>query len=198
MKLLLTAICMMCSLLAKGNTLDTLLNIAENYHQVEKAVMLLKKPNPMIDRIPCIPPLRATNFQRIRVSSTYGIRLHPILNKYRHHSGIDMPGYYGEQVYATANGIVEYTGENGLIGKFIRLRHAYGFSTLYGHLSAIGVAIHDNVRIGQIIGYIGSTGRSTGPHLHYGISKNGREQDPLPYCYLYFRWQKMLKREGKR
>ncbi|MCM1302089.1 MAG: M23 family metallopeptidase [Alistipes senegalensis] len=198
MKLLFTTLCMTCSLLTKGSTLDTLLNMAQNYHQIEKAVMLLKRPDPTVDRIPCIPPLRATDIQHIRVSSTYGIRLHPILNEYKHHSGIDLPGYYGERVYATANGIVESTGETALIGKFIRLRHAYGFSTLYGHLSAIAVVIHDNVRIGQIIGYIGNTGRSTGPHLHYGISKNGREQDPLPYCYLYFQWQKMLKCEGKR
>jgi len=65
-------------------------------------------------------------------------------------------------------------------------------------LSSIDVAERDSVHIGQAIGRVGSTGRSTGPHLHYGVSKNGIEQNPLPYCYLYLRWQKMLIGEGKK
>ena len=198
MKLLFTAICTMCSLLSKGSTLDTLLNLAENHHQIAKTITLLGPSASVITRIPCISPLYPDDLRRIPVSSYYGRRIHPLLHEYKHHSGIDLPGNMGEPVHAAADGVIIETGETPIIGMFIRIRHAYGFSTLYGHLSKIEVMRGDTIHIGQMIGKVGNTGRSTGPHLHYGISKNGREQDPLPYCYLYFQWQKMLKREGKR
>lgn len=188
----------MCSLLAKGSTLDTLLNIAENHLQVEKTITLLKPSASVITRIPCISPLYPDDLRRIPVSSYYGRRLHPLLHEYKHHSGIDLPGNMGEPVHATANGVIIETGKTPTIGKFVRIRHAYGFTTLYGHLSKIEVMQGDTIRIGRMVGKVGSTGRSTGPHLHYGISKNGREQNPLPYCYLYIWWQKMLKSEDKR
>lgn len=196
--LLFAAICTMCSLLAKGSTLDTLLNIAENHLQVEKTITLLKPSASVITRIPCISPLYPDDLRRIPVSSYYGRRLHPLLHEYKHHSGIDLPGNMGEPVHATANGVIIETGKTPTIGKFVRIRHAYGFTTLYGHLSKIEVMQGDTIRIGRMVGKVGSTGRSTGPHLHYGISKNGREQNPLPYCYLYIWWQKMLKSEDKR
>lgn len=104
----------------------------------------------------------------------------------------------GEPVHATADGVIIETGKNSMIGMFVRIRHAYGFSSLYGHLSKIEIEKDDTVRIGRVIGKVGSTGRSTGPHLHYGISKNGREQDPQPYCYLYLKWRMMSIREGKK
>lgn len=189
---------MMCSLSAKGSAFDTLLNIAENYHQVEKTITLLKPPASVIFRIPCISPLHPKDLRRIPVSSYYGRRLHPLLHEYKHHSGIDLPGDMGEPVHATADGVIIETGITPTIGKFVKIRHAYGFTTLYGHLSEIEVMQGDTIRIGRMVGKVGSTGRSTGPHLHYAIRKNGREQNPLPYCYLYLNWQRMSKREGKR
>lgn len=178
--------------------IERLLLIATNYSQVEKTIMLLKHPNTIITSVPCISPLQAEDLRRIPVSSNYGQRLHPILHEYKHHAGIDLPGNLGEWVYATAEGMVAKVGQAATIGKFIRLRHNYGFTTLYGHLSSIDVVESDSVHIGQAIGRVGSTGRSTGPHLHYGVTKNGVEQNPLPYCYLYLRWQKMLNRVGKK
>lgn len=177
--------------------IDKLLSLASNYQQVEKTVMLLMQPNKVITQIPCISPLQAEDLRHIPVSSAYGQRLHPILNEYKHHSGVDLPGILGERVYATANGTVAEVGENKVIGKFVKLTHAYGFTTVYGHLSQIKVIDNGTVHIGQVIGAVGNTGRSTGPHLHYGIKKNGKEQNPLPYCYLYLHWLKMLNREGK-
>lgn len=177
--------------------IDKLLSMASNYQQVEKTVMLLMQPNKVITQIPCISPLQAEDLRHIPVSSAYGQRLHPILNEYKHHSGVDLPGILGERVYATADGIVAEVGENKVIGKFVKLTHAYGFTTVYGHLSQIKVIDNETVHIGQVIGLVGNTGRSTGPHLHYGIKKNGKEQNPLPYCYLYLHWLKMLNREGK-
>lgn len=195
---LLGYICISCLLAADSGKIERLICLAADYRQVEKAVMLLRDPDPTVMRIPCIPPLRAEDFRKIATSSPYGLRLHPILKEYKHHAGIDLPGKFGQEVYATADGIVLATGQNEGIGKYVRLQHAFGFTTVYGHLSGINVSASDSVHIGQAIGRVGSTGRSTGCHLHYGIRKNGREQDPLPYCYLYLRWRKMSIREGKK
>lgn len=177
---------------------DRLLFLAESYSQVEKTIALLDPPTSVITRIPCISPLYSEDLRKIPVSSYYGRRLHPILNEYKHHSGIDLPGHMGEPVHAAADGTVASTGESQTIGKFIKIRHAYGFTTIYGHLNAIEVSQGDTIRIGQRIGKVGSTGRSTGPHLHFAIRKNGREQNPLPYCYLYLKWRTMSIREGKK
>ena len=146
--------------------IDKLLSMASNYQQVEKTIMLLMQPNKVITRIPCISPLQAEDLRHIPVSSAYGQRLHPILNEYKHHSGVDLPGILGERVYATADGTVAEVGENKVIGKFVKLTHAYGFTTVYGHLSQIKVTDNGTVHIGQVIGLVGNTGRSTGPHLH--------------------------------
>jgi len=177
---------------------DRLLTLATSYRQVEKTIALLKPSVSVITRIPCISPLYSEDPRRISVSSYYGQRLHPLLHEYKHHSGIDLPGDLGEPVHATADGTIIETGETPAIGKFVRIRHAYGFTTLYGHLNEMHVSQSDTVRIGRTIGRVGSSGRSTGPHLHYAVAKNGKEQNPLPYCYLYLNWQKMLNREGKK
>lgn len=186
----LTLFCSAICAVSLQDPIDGLLDLCRSYDHVEKTISLLKQSDTRLDQVPCISPLRAEDFRHLRVSSAYGTRLHPILNEYKHHSGVDLPGEMGEKVYATANGVVESTGQGRAIGKYIKIRHGYGFRSVYGHLSKILVVQHDSVRIGQVIGQVGSTGRSTGPHLHYGISKNGIEQDPLPYCYLYLRWQK--------
>ena len=132
--------------------IDKLLSMASNYQQVEKTIMLLMQPNKVITRIPCISPLQAEDLRHIPVSSAYGQRLHPILNEYKHHSGVDLPGILGERVYATADGTVAEVGENKVIGKFVKLTHAYGFTTVYGHLSQIKVTDNGTVHIGQVIG----------------------------------------------
>lgn len=172
--------------------LANLLAMATNYRQVERCTNLIPYSELIMD-IPCISPLYADDFRHLYISSYYGQRLHPILNEYKHHSGIDLPGHTGDNVYATANGVVKKVNQDPTIGKFVRIRHKYGFDTIYGHLSAQKVQYGDSVRIGNVIGIVGSTGRSTGPHLHYGITKNNIQQDPLPYCYLYMKWIKRNK-----
>lgn len=178
--------------------IERLLCMATDYLQVEKTVMLLPTNSPIITRIPCISPLQTKDLRHVPVSSSYGNRRHPILNEYKHHSGVDLPGQTGENVYATADGIVVAAESAPTIGNHVKLQHDYGFTTIYGHLSNICIIQGDSVHIGQIVGHVGSTGRSTGSHLHYGIKKYGREQNPLPYCYLYLRWQEMLNSEGKK
>jgi murein DD-endopeptidase MepM/ murein hydrolase activator NlpD len=116
-----------------------------------------------------------------RISSRFGSRFHPILHTWRHHEGIDYAAPYGTPVRATADGIVTRVGrDQGGYGNLIELRHANGIHTRYGHLSAFARGLHSGQRVTQeeTIGYVGSTGLSTGPHLHYEFLVNGRPTNP--------------------
>lgn len=197
--LLLPIVCVVIGVSRPDSSkVERLLCLAECYEQVEKAILLLPWNSPIITRVPCISPLQVEDLRHIPVSSAYGRRLHPILHEYKHHAGVDLPAELGERVYATTDGVVIAAGYDSLLGNYTKLEHDYGFITVYGHLQACAVSVGDTVRIGRVIGYVGTTGRSTGPHLHYGIRKHGREQDPLPYCYLYLRWQEMQMRKVNR
>ena len=117
-----------------------------------------------------------------RVSSRFGTRYHPLLHVLRHHDGVDFAAAYGTPVRATADGIVTIVGrDDGGYGNLIELRHVNGIRTRYGHLSAFARSLHVGERVeqGETIGYVGSTGLSTGPHLHYELLVNGRATDPL-------------------
>ena len=115
-----------------------------------------------------------------RISSGYGRRRHPILGYTKMHRGIDFAAPRGTPVYAAGHGTVEVVGRNGGYGKYVRIRHNGSYKTAYAHLRgfARGVSRGRRVRQGQVIGYVGSTGRSTGPHLHYEILRNGRQLNP--------------------
>ena len=115
------------------------------------------------------------------VSSGYGPRRHPILGGTRAHAGVDLPAPTGTPVRAAADGVVRYFGRNGSYGRFIRLDHGFGLETAYGHLRRYALSLRRNgrVRRGEVIGYVGSSGLSTGPHLHYEVRINGRAIDPL-------------------
>ena len=119
----------------------------------------------------------ATGFMR----SGYGWRRHPILGYSKMHTGVDWAAPRGTPVYASGNGAVTTAGWESGYGKYVKLRHTNGYETAYGHLSAFarGIQPGTHVRQGQIIGYVGSTGLSTGPHLHYEILVNNRFVDPL-------------------
>ena len=115
------------------------------------------------------------------LSSSFGLRRHPILNIERAHSGIDLAAPAGTPVFAAASGTVEAVGPNGGYGNYVRLRHASGIATAYGHLSrfAPGIAPGATVEQGQVIAYVGSTGLSTGPHLHWEVLFRDEPIDPL-------------------
>src|SRR5213593_2501867 len=116
-----------------------------------------------------------------RISSRFGSRFHPILHIWRAHEGVDFSAPYGTPVRATADGVVTRVGrEEGGYGNVIEVRHANGIRTRYGHLSAFGRGLHVGQRVeqGETIGYVGSTGLSTGPHLHYEFLVNGRPTNP--------------------
>src|SRR5947209_270436 len=114
------------------------------------------------------------------ISSRFGGRFHPILKRWRTHEGTDYAAAYGTPVRATADGVVTQAGRNGGYGNLIEIRHANGIRTRYGHLSkfAKGLRVGQRVSQEQTIGYVGSTGLSTGPHLHYEFLVNGRPTNP--------------------
>lgn len=119
------------------------------------------------------------------ITSTFGHRENPFGGEnIETHKGLDIKGPLGSPVKAMAKGVVEFAGLRGGFGNCIMLKHGNGFETLYGHLSKILVQVGQKIDIGQQIGLIGSTGRSTGPHLHYEIHKNGEKIDPKNFLTL--------------
>jgi len=113
------------------------------------------------------------------ISSSFGIRKDPFKKKWAKHQGIDMAGWWDTPIYASANGTVLKAGVNGAYGKFIEIDHGNGFRSRYGHLSKIKVKKGEQVTLEQEIGLMGSTGRSTSPHLHYEIWFNGKPINPM-------------------
>ncbi len=123
-------------------------------------------------------PLRKPIEGEIDTSSSFGVRIDPFLSKPAMHTGIDFRGETGDAVRVTAGGTVVSAGWSGGYGRMIEVDHGNGLSTRYGHLSEIDVRVGDNVKAGQAIGRVGSTGRSTGPHLHYETRIDGEAVDP--------------------
>ncbi|RKE73776.1 M23 family metallopeptidase [Pseudorhodoplanes sinuspersici] len=126
-------------------------------------------------------PIRKPVSGEIDMSSGFGMRMDPFLRSPAMHTGLDMRGDTGEPVRVTANGTVTIAGVNGGYGKLVEVEHSNGLATRYAHLSSIDVRLGQTVKIGQIIGKIGSTGRSTGPHLHYETRVDGDPVDPQKY-----------------
>ncbi|MBP6031489.1 MAG: M23 family metallopeptidase [Sphingobium sp.] len=114
-----------------------------------------------------------------RISSGFGMRFHPILGYSRMHQGVDFAASTGTPIHAVTDGVVSYAGRHGGHGNFVKLSHSGGIGTGYAHMSSIAVFAGQRVRRGHVIGYVGSTGISTGPHLHYEVYKNGQTVNPL-------------------
>ena len=116
------------------------------------------------------------------ITSYFGWRVHPITGTNKYHSGVDIGASYGSSVLAADSGTVILAGWNGGYGNCIVISHGNGITTLYGHLSSIIVSSGQSVSQGQTIGYVGSTGNSTGPHLHWEVAVNGSQVNPLNYA----------------
>ena len=125
--------------------------------------------------------LMRTPIDGAKLSSKYGKRRHPILGYTKMHKGVDFAAPKGVSIMAAGDGIIEYIGEKGPYGNYIRIRHNSVYKTAYAHLSRFRKGLKKGRRVqqGTIIGYVGSTGRSTGPHLHYEVMKNGRQTNPM-------------------
>lgn len=117
----------------------------------------------------------------VRLTSGFGIRFHPLLNQRKLHSGIDWAGPPGTPIVAAGNGTIEEAGYKGQYGNYVRIRHANGYQTAYGHMRSIAPGMRGGLKVrqGQVIGYIGTTGLSSGPHLHFEVLVNNRFVDPL-------------------
>ena len=114
-----------------------------------------------------------------RITSTFGMRVHPILRFARMHSGIDFGAGWGTPIHAAADGEVSKAGWAGGYGRQVRIAHEGGMTTSYSHMSRMTVEPGAFVRQGQLIGYVGSSGLSTGPHLHYEVLRGGRAVNPM-------------------
>ena len=117
----------------------------------------------------------------VRLTSDYGMRVHPVLGGRRAHKGIDLAGPVGTPIHATADGVVSKAEWFSSYGLYVSLEHGGELQTRYGHMSRLNVAAGQHVRKGDIIGFIGSIGRSTGPHLHYEVRVAGEAVNPIPY-----------------
>lgn len=117
----------------------------------------------------------------VRLTSGYGLRFHPVLNERRMHTGVDWASPPGTPILAAGNGTIEEAGRKGQYGNYVRIRHANGYQTAYGHMSRFAPGVRDGIKVrqGQVIGYVGSTGLSSGPHLHFEVLVNNRFVDPL-------------------
>lgn len=141
---------------------------------------MVQKKEKMLASIPAIMPV--ANEDLTRVASGFGMRLHPILRIRKMHTGMDFTATTGTEIYSTGDGVVEKVETKiGGYGKNVIINHGYGYKTLYAHMSRFNVKKGDKVKRGDILGYVGNTGRSTGPHLHYEVIYNGNKINPVHF-----------------
>lgn len=147
-----------------------------------KLIKMAKNKSKMLASIPAIQPIPNKNLRRI--ASGFGYRVDPIYKTRKMHKGIDFTAPKGTKIYATGDAVVKKVEHARWgYGTHIVLDHGYGYSTLYGHMSRTNVKVGQKVTRGQLIGLVGSTGKSTGAHLHYEVHKNGTAVNPIGYFY---------------
>ena len=143
---------------------------------------LAKNKEKMLSSIPSIQPVNNKNLKRM--ASGYGYRIDPIYKTRRMHTGMDFTAKAGTDIYATGDGVIEVVETSGWgYGKSIVINHGYGYRTRYAHLSSFKVKQGQKVKRGELIGLIGNTGKSTGPHLHYEVEKGGKKLNPVHYYH---------------
>lgn len=148
----------------------------------DEIVKLADDKEKMFAAIPAIQPI--SNKQLIRLASGFGFRTHPVYKVKKFHSGIDFSAPIGTPIYATADGKVSKAKSRfSGYGKLVEINHGFGYKTRYAHMHDFEVREGQNVKRGQIIGYVGNTGLSTAPHLHYEIIKNGKKINPVNYFF---------------
>jgi murein DD-endopeptidase MepM/ murein hydrolase activator NlpD len=164
------------------NQLNNLsLRLAYQNKSYNKIETLVKNKEKLLLAIPAIQPV--SNKDLSRIASGFGMRVHPILKIYRPHNGLDFTAPTGVPIYATADGVVSKAENGSGFGNHVVINHGYGFETLYGHMVRIKARAGENVKRGEVIGYVGSTGLSSGPHCHYEVHRNGIPIDPVYYFY---------------
>lgn len=150
-----------------------------SYNEVGK---LIKNQGEKLASIPAIQPV--SNRKLNRIASGFGFRIDPVYGTPKMHKGLDFTAPQGTPIYATGNGMVRFAGkDDGGFGNHVKINHGYGYETLYGHMVRIKVRSGQRVKRGEIIGWVGSTGKSTGPHCHYEVHINGNEVNPVYFFY---------------
>jgi murein DD-endopeptidase MepM/ murein hydrolase activator NlpD len=143
---------------------------------------MVKDKEKLLAAIPAIQPVSDKDLTRI--ASGFGMRIDPVYKVPKFHAGLDFTAPIGTPIYATADGIVSEAGFNaGGYGNRVIIDHGYGYETLYGHMYRIKVKLGQKIKRGEVIGYVGSTGKSTGPHCHYEVHKGGQPVDPVYFFY---------------
>ena len=150
----------------------------DSYNQIEK---LIKNQGEKLASIPAIQPVNNKDLDRI--ASGFGMRIDPVYGTRKFHKGLDFTAPKGTPIYATGNGIVKEAGVEAGYGNHVVINHGYGYETLYGHMVRIKVHRGMRVKRGEVIGWVGSTGKSTGPHCHYEVHINGAEVNPVYFFY---------------
>jgi murein DD-endopeptidase MepM/ murein hydrolase activator NlpD len=169
------------------NSIITSLNSLGHYIAAQKISYnelnnLMKNKEQLLASTPAIQPV--SNKDLTRIASGFGYRIDPIYKTVKLHAGLDFAAPLGTPIYATANGTVAVAGNTGNgYGNHVVINHGYGYETLYGHMSRIKVRPGQPVKRGEVIGWVGSTGKSTGPHCHYEVHKNGQKIDPVYFFY---------------
>jgi murein DD-endopeptidase MepM/ murein hydrolase activator NlpD len=143
---------------------------------------LVKNKEALLSHTPAIQPV--SNKDLSRIASGFGYRIDPVYKTIKMHAGLDFAAPQGTPVYATADGTVSTSGNTGNgYGNHVIIRHGYGYETLYGHMVKVKARSGEVVKRGEVIGWVGSTGKSTGPHCHYEVHKNGNKIDPVYFFY---------------
>lgn len=137
------------------------------------------------DRLDCIPAIQPiSNKDLTRTASGYGWRIDPVYHVQKHHDGMDFTCPTGTPIYATGNGKIKFASWRTGYGNCVEIDHGYGYMTRYGHMSQIIAVQGQDVKRGDVIGLVGSTGKSTGPHLHYEVHVNGQHVNPINYYFM--------------
>ncbi len=160
--------------------LDSRISFQEqSYKEINE---FIKNKEQLLACTPAIQPV--SNADLKRVASGFGYRIDPIYKTPRFHAGLDFTAPQGTPIYATANGVIRTAGNKGNgYGNYVEINHGYGYRTLYAHMYKVKVKVGDRVNRGEVIGYVGNTGKSTGPHCHYEVHKNGQRIDPVYFFY---------------
>jgi murein DD-endopeptidase MepM/ murein hydrolase activator NlpD len=151
----------------------------KSYNDIEK---MIKNKEKLLAAIPAIQPISNKSLRHL--ASGFGYRIDPVYKVRKFHAGLDFAAIIGTPIYATADGVVKEAGYNsGGYGNNVVINHGYGYETLYGHMYRIKARVGQRIKRGTVIGYVGNTGKSTGPHCHYEVHKNGQPVDPVYYFY---------------
>ncbi|MBC7948475.1 MAG: M23 family metallopeptidase [Chitinophagaceae bacterium] len=151
----------------------------DSYKEIDN---LINNKEQLLSHTPAIQPV--SNKDLSRIASGFGHRIDPVYKTVKMHAGLDFAAPQGTPIYATADGAIKLAGNSGNgYGNHVIVNHGYGYETLYGHMVRVKARSGQSIKRGEIIGWVGSTGKSTGPHCHYEVHKNGQRIDPVYFFY---------------